>query len=133
MSRSNGAMNLARTRSILKGGKGGSETLIPAPPIAPGEVLRKRILTDCRITQDELAAAMRVSRLSINQIVNGKRAVTAEMALRLARVTSTTPDLWLNLQRDVDLYEARRRLHGAIGELTVLRKPKTERELFEQE
>jgi antitoxin HigA-1 len=73
---------------------------------------------------------MRVSRFSINQIVNGKRAVTADMALRLAHVTSTTPDLWLNLQRDVDLYEARLKLADQLQSMKVLRPAKTERELF---
>jgi len=73
---------------------------------------------------------MQVSRFSINQIVNGKRAVTAEMALRLARVLSTTPKLWLDLQRDVDLYAARRKLGEEIEVLKVLRSPKAEKDLF---
>jgi addiction module HigA family antidote len=108
------------------------EKLIPAPPLSPGEVLRDRILKGCGLTQDELAAAMGVSRFSVNQIVNGRRAVTAEMALRLSHVTSTTPDLWLNLQRDVDLYEARLRLAKEIKHLKVLRARKSNTELFEQ-
>jgi addiction module HigA family antidote len=60
-----------------------------APPISPGDVLKRRILKD-EITQEKLAFAMRVSRISVNQIVNGRRSITAEMALRLARVTGTT-------------------------------------------
>jgi antitoxin HigA-1 len=107
------------------------ERLIPAPPLSPGDILRGRILEECDITQEDLAEAMGVSRFSINQIVNGHRAITAEMALRLARVTSTTPDFWLNLQRDVDLYEARIKLAREIKQLKVLRQPKSDSELFE--
>lgn len=105
---------------------------IPAPPITPGEVLRKRIL-DENVTQERLAKAMKVSRFTINQIINGRRAITAETALRLARVTSTTPDLWLNLQHRLDLYQASLQLSSELEHLEVLRPPKTEQQLFGQE
>jgi antitoxin HigA-1 len=105
---------------------------IPAPPISPGDVLRKHILGGT-LTQERLADAMQVSRFSINQIVNGRRAVTAEMALRLARVTSTTPGFWLNLQRDVDLYQAKLKLGPLVEQLTILRAPKAPNELFSNE
>jgi antitoxin HigA-1 len=108
------------------------EKYIPAPPTSPGEILRKHILGQ-NITQERLADAMKVSRFSINQIINGRRAVTPEMALRLARVTSTTPDFWLNLQRQLDLYHASLRLASELNDLDVLRPPKTEQELFRQE
>ncbi|HWA90500.1 MAG TPA: HigA family addiction module antitoxin [Rhizomicrobium sp.] len=75
------------------------------------------------ITQDQLARAMAVSRLSVNQLVNGKRSITADMALRLARVLGTTEEFWFNLQRDYDLSEARRALGSKLDALTVLRKP----------
>jgi len=104
---------------------------IPAPPLSPGDVLRTRILSGTGITQEGLATAMRVSRISVNQIINGRRAVTAEMAMRLSRVTSTTPEFWLNLQRDVDLYDAGIKLAKEIDQLDVLRSPKTDAELFE--
>ena len=98
--------------------------------MSPGDALRGYILSEPEITQERLAKAMLVSRFSINQIVNGKRAVTADMALRLAHVTSTTPDLWLNLQREVDLYVARRKLADKIRGMKVLRSPKPDKELF---
>ena len=104
--------------------------LIPAPPVRPGEVLRKHLLQGEGFTQEQLAKAMKVSRFSINQIINGRRAVTAEMALRLAKVTSTTPDFWLNLQRDIDIYEAQRALNDELPSLAVLRRPKSDRELI---
>ena len=106
-----------------------SRRYIEAPPISPGDVLKRRILKN-DITQDKLALAMHVSRISINQIVNGRRSITAEMALRLARVTSTTPSFWLNLQRDVDLYEAKQKLGKDIERLNILRNPPTAAELF---
>jgi addiction module HigA family antidote len=106
------------------------ERLIPAPPISPGDVLRKFIFSNKGITQDSLAAAMQVSRFSINQIVTGKRSITAEMALKLARVTSTTAESWLNLQIDVDLYRAKLKLSEEILKLPILRPPKTDEELF---
>jgi antitoxin HigA-1 len=130
MSLSRGAKTLGRERSVSKGGKGKRDSYVPAPPISPGDVLRDIILSHPQITQERLAKAMQVSRFSINQIVNGKRAVTAEMALKLARVLSTTPDLWLNLQKDVDLYAARRKLGEEIKALKVLRSPKAEKDLF---
>jgi addiction module HigA family antidote len=105
------------------------KVLEPAP-ISPGEVLRDDILAGSGITQDALANAMGVSRFSVNQIVNDRRAVTADMALRLSRVLRTTPDFWLNLQRDVDLYRARRRAGDAINHLPILRPEKRDSERF---
>ncbi len=102
---------------------------IPAPPVGPGEVLRKHILS-ASITQDHLAKAMMVSRFSISQIINGRRSITAEMALRLAHVTSTTPGFWLNLQRQMDLYEASLKLAPLLDQLQILRQPKVDQELF---
>jgi addiction module HigA family antidote len=103
--------------------------LIPAPPVTPGEVLRTFLLSP-RIRQEDLADAMEVSRFSVNQIVNGRRAVTAEMALRLARVLSTSPELWLNLQQSWDLYEARLNIAEGTEKLPVLRAPKSEADLY---
>lgn len=105
------------------------ERYVPAPPVTPGEFLRERILND-KITQERLADAMKVSRFTVNQIINGRRSITAEMALPLARVTSTTPDYWLNLQRTVDLYNAAMTLGAKLEALEVLRPLKSERELF---
>ncbi|SRR5712692_3441960 len=101
-----------------------------AAPPTPGEVLRERILSVSGITQEELAKAMRVSRLSISQIVNGHRALTAGMALRLAKATSTTPMFWLDLQRGVDLHRAHRRLQRELPSLRVVRRPVPRRQLF---
>ncbi len=92
-------------------------------PVTPGEFLREHVLAGTGITQDALAEAMGVSRFTVNQIINGRRAVTADTAVRLAQVLSTTPDLWLNLQNDVDLWRARRALGEVTLALKVLRRP----------
>lgn len=80
------------------------------PPLHPGEILRETFMVDYDVSVAELAELMDVSRQSVNAIVREKRAVSPEMAIRLAVVFGTTADLWLNMQRDVDLYEARRKL-----------------------
>ena len=91
------------------------------PPISPGEVLREDFLSKSGVTQEQLAAALGVSRVTVNQLLNDRRDVTAEMALRLAQVLSTTPEYWLNLQTKVNLYRARRRKGPEIGLLKRLR------------
>lgn len=74
-------------------------------PIAPGEYLRD-LLAYLNLTQEELASAIDTSRFSVNQIVSGKRTVTPAMALKLSKATGTSTDIWLNLQRNVDLFDA---------------------------
>lgn len=92
-----------------------------ARPPLPGEILKEVIVDRLGITQDKLAEALCVSRVTVNQIINGRRGVTADMALRLGRVTGTSPTLWLNLQREFDLFEAQGEVD--LSKLTVLRKP----------
>lgn len=93
----------------------------PLFAVSPGSVLRHEIEEALGISQDQLAAATGVSRLTINEIVNEKRTVTAEMALKLAKALDTDPRFWLNLQQDVDLVRARIKL-GAMSNVKVLRK-----------
>lgn len=76
------------------------------PNIHPGEVLNEEFLTPMHISQNALARAMHVPPRRINEIVHGNRAITADTALRLARVLGTTPQFWLGLQADHDLEEA---------------------------
>lgn len=75
-------------------------------PTHPGEFIREDILLEFNLTQGDLADLLGVSRRSINQLVNEKRSITADMALRLAKFTNTSPQLWLNLQTAVDLWDA---------------------------
>ena len=77
-------------------------------PTHPGEILLEEFLKPKNITQRAAAEAMKISLNRLNEIIKGKRGVTAETALRLAAFVGTTPEFWLNLQNAVDLYEARR-------------------------
>jgi addiction module HigA family antidote len=72
-------------------------------PVHPGEVLLEEFLTPLGLSQNKLALSVGVSPRRINEIVLGKRRVTAETALRLARYFDTTPQFWLGLQADYDL------------------------------
>lgn len=76
-------------------------------PTHPGVFIREDILEEFDLTQEALAQRLGVSRRSVNQLVNGRRSVTADMALRLGKFTNTSPQLWLNLQAAVDLWDAR--------------------------
>ena len=75
-------------------------------PTHPGVFIREDILDELKLTQEELAHRLGVSRRSINQLINGRRGVTADMALRLGQFTNTSPQMWLNLQMAVDLWDA---------------------------
>jgi len=79
------------------------------PPTHPGEILRE-ILEDEGLTQKKLAEEIGVSFRAVNELINGKRGITPEMALRLSRRFKTTPLFWLNLQANYDLWKAARKL-----------------------
>ncbi len=78
--------------------------------VHPGEVLLEEFLVPMEISQNRLARDIGVPPRRINEIVHGKRAVTADTALRLARYFSTSEGFWMGLQADYDLEEARTRL-----------------------
>lgn len=75
----------------------------PFAPLHPGEVLLEEYLKPLGISQHKLALSMRVHAQRVNEIVHGKRSITPETAIRLARVIGTTPEFWLSLQADYDL------------------------------
>jgi addiction module HigA family antidote len=78
--------------------------------IHPGEVLLEEFLIPMKISQNRLARDIGVPPRRINEIVHGKRAVTADTALRLARYFGTSEAFWMGLQADYDLEKARKRL-----------------------
>ena len=73
------------------------------PPVHPGDVLLEEFLEPAGLSQYRLAKDISVPPRRINEIVHGKRGVTADTALRLARYFGTTPRFWLNLQAQYDL------------------------------
>ena len=75
-------------------------------PVHPGEVLREEFLEPMEISQVELAKLLDIPFQRVNMIVNEKRAVTPDTALRLSRLFDTTVDFWMNLQVARDVYEA---------------------------
>jgi antitoxin HigA-1 len=79
-------------------------------PVHPGEVLLEEFLKPAALSQYRLAKDISVPPRRINEIVHGKRSVTADTALRLARYFGTTPRFWLNLQSQYDLDVERDRL-----------------------
>ena len=78
------------------------------PNIHPGEILFEEFLKPMDISQNRLARAMGVPPRRINEIVHGKRAVTADTAVRLALALGTSEQFWMGLQADFDLEKARR-------------------------
>ena len=76
------------------------------PPLHPGEILAEEFLRPLGLTQVALSARLAIPFQRVNQIVRGRRAVTPDTALRLARFFGTTADLWLNLQQRWDLHHA---------------------------
>jgi len=85
----------------------------------PGEHIKAK-LSILGVTQAQLAAAMRVSKVRINQMVHGHAPITPQMALRLARVTETEPEFWLGLQTKFELDRWREKLAIELDELRVL-------------
>ena len=76
------------------------------PAIPPGEILLEEYLTPLGLGQVEAARHLGVSLNRLNEIILGKRSITADTALRLARLLKTSPQLWMRLQADWDLHQA---------------------------
>ena len=72
-------------------------------PIHPGEILREELLTPRKISQSQLAQALKISFRRVNEICQGKRPITLNTALRLSIYFGTSVELWLDLQRDYEL------------------------------
>jgi len=79
-------------------------------PTTPGEILNEEFIKPLSITQKELSDHLKCDVKVINRIVNGRSAVTAEMAIKLAATFKTTAQFWLNAQQAVDVYNANKTL-----------------------
>ncbi|MFI5779193.1 HigA family addiction module antitoxin [Nocardia sp. NPDC051570] len=90
-------------------------------PIHPGEILDEEYLKPLAITQNGLATALHVPPRRINEIVHGKRRVTPDTALRLARYFGTSERFWLNLQDRYDIETERTRLATELAAIKPLK------------
>jgi antitoxin HigA-1 len=89
-------------------------------PTHPGAMLRDDFLPDYELTVSSFAKAIGVSRQTVNELLRERRAISPEMALRLARLFGNSPEFWLNAQRAVDLWEARKAAKDKIERITPL-------------
>jgi addiction module HigA family antidote len=87
------------------------------PNVHPGEILLEEFLKPMDISQNRLARAMGVPPRRINEIVHGKRSITADTALRLSHALGTTEQFWMGLQADYDLEEARNSSGNELGKI----------------
>ena len=84
------------------------------PPAHPGVVLREDFLRPLHLSQYAVAKALGVPQIRISQIVNGKRAITSDTALRLARYFGTSAEFWMGMQATYDLEMARDQIGAKI-------------------
>ncbi|WOQ16011.1 HigA family addiction module antitoxin [Raineyella sp. W15-4] len=91
------------------------------PPIHPGEVLMEDFIEGFGITQNKLAVSIGVPPRRINEIVHGKRAITADTALRLGRYFGVDPQFWLNLQTRYELEVANDHIADQVAAIAPLK------------
>ena len=89
-------------------------------PTHPGEMLREDFLPDYGLSVAGLAESLGVSRQTVNELLRERRALSPEMALRLARLFGNTPEFWLNAQRGVDLWDAAQAIEDEVARITPL-------------
>ena len=77
-------------------------------PTHPGAILREDVLPALEMTQTELARRLAVSRLTVFELLHEKRGLSADLAIRLGKLTGTTPESWLRMQESLDLWELNR-------------------------
>lgn len=76
-------------------------------PEHPGSILKTLYLDELGLSVTEFANKIGVTRVTLSRLINGRQGVTAEMAIRLSQALSTTPEIWMNLQRNFDLWEVK--------------------------
>ena len=89
-------------------------------PTHPGEMLREDFMPDFSLTTASLAEKLGVSRQTVNELLRERRAVTPAMALRLSKLFRNTPEFWLNAQRAVDLWHAKKEIEREIKKIKPL-------------
>lgn len=90
---------------------------IKRQPTHPGEILREDFLIPMGLSQTELAERLKTTFRTVNEILNEKRGISPEMAVRLARFFGTSEELWLNLQDQYDLYRVKKKKQAELGKI----------------
>jgi antitoxin HigA-1 len=88
-------------------------------PVHPGEVISD-VLEDLEMTQTSFAEVLGVSRRTVNEIVQGRRPITVDMAIRIGKALGNGPQLWLNLQQKVDIWDAIQEHRGEYSKVSVI-------------
>jgi addiction module HigA family antidote len=93
---------------------------ITRPPIHPGVLLSEDVLPALRMSVSAAARHLRVSRQTLHRIIAGRTAITPEMAVRLGKFCGNGPELWLRMQTQYDLWQARQKLRDEIGKIPTV-------------
>ena len=104
-------LTMSRARTITEGPR--SVLDLKRPPTSPGEMLLEEFLRPAGLTQVEAARRMQIPLNRLNEIIRGRRGITADTALRLARLFKMSPEFWMGLQADWDLWHAAHALRQA--------------------
>ena len=91
-------------------------------PTHPGEILRYEFIEPLKMTQQQLADAIGVTRVRVNELVLGKRSLSPDTAFRLAKLFDTTPDFWMNLQNSVDMWDTQQRRRKEYERIQPIKK-----------
>lgn len=97
-----------------------NDILREIPPTHPGEMLREDFMPDYGLTTTSIAAALRVSRQTMNELLRERRTITPIMALRLSRLFGNSPEFWLNAQHARDLWGSEQRYHDELSQIQTL-------------
>ena len=98
-----------------------NDTPMKRRPSHPGEILREDFMPDYDLTVSGRAEALGVSRQTVNELVRERRSLSPEMAVRLSGLFGNSPEFWLNLQRAVDLWDAKAALKDDMRRIKQLR------------
>jgi len=90
---------------------------IQRKPTHPGAVLREDVLPEIELSVSEMARRLRMSRQSLHRILAEEQPMTPATALKLAKLLNTSPDVWLNMQRALDLWEEQRELADVLDHI----------------
>lgn len=89
-------------------------------PTHPGAILREDVLPALGMTQSELSRRLAVSRLTVSELLHEKRSLSVDLAIRLGKLTGTTPESWLRMQEALDLWELNRAKAGEYAQIERL-------------